>query len=121
AEYLVSRISRKTLSPESHWASAEQTRTSSFDPGRQFVSPYLNPRVLRIVLVDRSRNLYRIDTIWTNPVRPLDGVIETVYATRENEQWVFLGAININTRDWVRTEYGPITYVYPRAHYFDST
>jgi hypothetical protein len=120
-EYLGGRIVGKMQSPEPHWSSTEQARTTSFDPGRQFVSRYLNPRVLRIVPVDSSRNLYRIDTIWTNAVSPLDGMIETVYATRENDQWVFLGAININTRDWRRTEYGPITYVYPRTRTFDST
>jgi len=121
AEYLTGRIARKMPSPEPHWSSAEQASTASFDPGRQFVLPYLNPRVLRIIPVDDSRNLYRVDTIWTNSVSPLDGMIETVYATRENNAWVFLGAININTRDWSRTEYGPITYVYPRGHTFDST
>lgn len=120
-EYLGGRIAGKTQSPEPHWSSAEQARTTSFDPGRQFVARYLNPRVLRILPVDSSRNVYRVDTIWTNAVTPLDGVIETVYATRENDQWVFLGAIDINTLKWRHTPYGPITYVYPRTHVFDST
>jgi hypothetical protein len=121
AEYLVGRIARRTPSPEPHWSSAEQATTSSFDPGRQFVMRYLNPRVLRIIPTDSSGNVYRIDTVWTNSISPLDGVIETVYATRENDLWVFLGAININTQEWLHTVYGPIAYVYPRGHTFDST
>lgn len=43
-----------------------------------------------------------------------------VYATREGGKWVLANSLNQLTREWRRTRYAPITFVYPPTHRFDA-
>jgi hypothetical protein len=51
--------------------------------------------------------------------KPLPYAVCRVYAVREGGHWVLANALGQLTRQWRRTEIGPITFVYPPAHHFD--
>jgi hypothetical protein len=118
-DFIRGRVAGTTPTPSPLWSAAEQRITSGYDAGQTFIPAGLIPRVLRIVPTDSTRAMYCIQAVWTG-TDPLKGAVETVYAVRESGHWVLLGAINVNTAAWSRVTFGPITYIYPPTHRFDS-
>lgn len=64
----------------------------------------------------RTLFLYRDSTI----AKGLPYALCRVYATREGGNWVLANSLDQLTRDWRRTRYPPITFVYPMTHRFDA-
>ncbi len=52
--------------------------------------------------------------------KPLPYAVCRVYALRESGQWVLANALGQVTRQWRRTEMGPVTFVYPPTHQFNE-
>ncbi len=66
--------------------------------------------------VIRTLFLYRDSTM----AKALPYALCRVYAAREGGKWVLENALNQLTREWRRTRYAPITFVYPSTHRFDA-
>jgi hypothetical protein len=64
----------------------------------------------------RTLFVYRDSTM----AKPLPYALCRVYATREGGGWVLANSLHQLTREWHRTTYAPITFVYPPTHRFDA-
>ena len=119
AAYLKERQSGAKNIRSPYWRVSEQLASPWFDLAPTWINQEHRPRVLSILPTTSRRDEYLVETVWTIPTGTW-GAIERVYAVRDGMKWVFSGALAHNTRGWNRTTVGPITYVYPPAHIFDS-
>ena len=68
----------------------------------------------RIVTRFTPQNVERVSPVWSTAP-----VTVTVYAVREQNQWVFANALLRNTQGWRREAFGPITYVIQPGYAFN--
>lgn len=114
------RISSAAGMPSPFWSTAEQQRWPGYNLAAHYLLNEAVPEILAIAPVGDS---FRITTAFrvTAPPPPTwySHVTLTVYAVREGDTWKLANALGPNTRTWVRTTLGPITYVYAPAYPFD--
>ena len=105
------------------WSTQERSTGPYFD----LVSPYVYQGFRQFTVVHLGpaadlRQTFVIRTLVTSVdasqnVRPL--ALYRVYATNEDGRWVLANALPRTTRDWRRTTFGSVTFVYPATYQFD--
>lgn len=120
-EYLLSDPHMQAHTPL--WSAAEQQRWPGYDLTAGIAYKGMPATVLDIRPSGREANAFVVRTLFASvsgedrTARPV--ALTRVYAVRENERWVFANALPRLTRDWIRADVGPVTFVIHPGMSFD--
>jgi hypothetical protein len=112
-EYLLNDPHLQQASP--HWSADEQRRWPFHDLTAGIAYKGMPATVIDIRPAERGSREFVVKTPFASAssdggaIRPV--AVTRVYATRDDDRWVFATALPRLTREWRREQVGPITYI----------